>query len=123
MPDRVPKTGKGKLGARENLTADRDTGPCQGRIGTIRMKWGRVMKIVCVVHDEERIVDVTREADRYTVREWEGGCRQEIRLSESEASRIVQVIMELQQERRLGDKAEQIGGIHLEPMGVVGLER
>ena len=25
--------------------------------------------------------------------------------------------------RRLGDKAEQIGGIHLEPMRVVGLER
>ena len=81
------------------------------------------MKIVCVVHDEERILDVTREADRYTIREWEGGCRQEIRLNESEASRIVQVIMELQQERRLGDKAEQIGEIHLEPMRVVGLER
>jgi hypothetical protein len=81
------------------------------------------MKIVCVVHDEERILDVTREADRYTIREWEGGTRQEIRLSESEASRIAQVIMALQQERRSGDKAEQIGGIHLEPMRVVGLER
>ena len=87
------------------------------------MKWGRVMKIVCVVHDEERILDVTREADRYTIREWEGGTRQEIRLSESEASRIVQVIMEPQQERRLGDKAEQIGGIHLESMRGVGRER
>ena len=87
------------------------------------MEWGRVMKIVCVVHDEERILDVTREAGRYTIREWEGGSRQEIRLSESEASRIVQVIMELQQERRLGDQAEQIGGIHLEPIRVVGLER
>jgi hypothetical protein len=80
------------------------------------------MKIVCVVHDEERILDVTRESDSYTIREWEGGSRQEIRLSESEASRIVQVIMELQQERRLGDKAEQIGGIHLQPTRVVGLD-
>jgi len=30
--------------------------------------------------------------------------------------------MELQQERRLGDKAEQIGGIHLQPTRVVGLD-
>ncbi|MGZ4833398.1 MAG: hypothetical protein ACXVZQ_10760 [Terriglobales bacterium] len=81
------------------------------------------MKIVCVLHEDERILDVMRDAERYTIREWEGGQRQEIRLSESEASRIVQAIMELQQERRLGDKSPEIAGVHLEPAGRFGMER
>jgi len=81
------------------------------------------MKIVCVLHEEERILDVTREADRYTIREWEGGTRQEIRLSESEVSRVVQVLMELQQERRVGDTASDVDALHLEPVGPFGMNR
>ncbi len=81
------------------------------------------MKVVCVVHEEERILDVIRDAERYMIREWEGGQRQEIRLSESEASRIVQVLMELQQERRLGDKACEDDALHLEPVGPFGMGR
>jgi hypothetical protein len=81
------------------------------------------MKIVCVLHEDERILDVMRDAERYTIREWEGGQRQEIRLSESEASRIVQAIMELQQERRLGDKSPEIAGVQLEPAGPFGMKR
>jgi hypothetical protein len=81
------------------------------------------MKIVCVLHEDERILDVIRDAERYTIREWEGGQRQEIRLSESEASRIVQVLMELQQERRLDDKASDHDALHLEPVGPFGMDR
>jgi hypothetical protein len=81
------------------------------------------MKIVCVLHEDERILDVIRDAERYTIREWEGGQRQEIRLSESEASRIVQVLMELQQDRRLGDKASDHDELHLEPAGPCGMDR
>jgi hypothetical protein len=53
------------------------------------------MKVICVVHEEERILDVAREGDHYVIREWEGGHSEEIRQSEHEASRVVQVIMEL----------------------------
>jgi hypothetical protein len=81
------------------------------------------MKIVCVLHEDERILDVTRDTGHYTIREWEGGQRQEIRLSENEVSRVVQVLMELQQERRLGDKSSEIAGVHLEPVGPFGMNR
>jgi hypothetical protein len=53
------------------------------------------MKVICVVHEEEGILDVAREGDHYVIREWEGGHSEEIRQSEHEASRVVQVIMEL----------------------------
>ncbi|MGC2196641.1 MAG: hypothetical protein WA628_18350 [Terriglobales bacterium] len=81
------------------------------------------MKIVCVLHEDERILDVTRDADHYTIREWESGQRQEIRLSENEVSRVVQVLMEMQQERRLDDKSSAIAGLHLEPAGPFGTNR
>jgi hypothetical protein len=81
------------------------------------------MKIVCVLHDDERILDVTRDADHYAIREWEGGQRQEIRLSDSEVSRIVQAVMELQQDRRLDDKASHADALHLEPVGPFGMNR
>lgn len=81
------------------------------------------MKIVCVLHEDERILDVAREADHYTIREWEGGQRAEIRLSEQEASRIVQVIMELQRERRVGDKASEMEAPRLAAVHPFGTER
>lgn len=81
------------------------------------------MKIVCGLHEDERILDVIRDAERYTIREWEGGQRQEIRLSESEASRIVHVLMELRQDRRLGDKASDHDDLQLEPAGPCGMDR
>ena len=82
------------------------------------------MKIICVLHDDERILDATRDGEYYTIREWEGGQRQEIRLSEHEASRIVQVIMELQQDRRLHEKGPEKDLLHeLEPVGPFGTNR
>jgi hypothetical protein len=81
------------------------------------------MKIVCVLHDDERILDVTRDADHFAIREWEGGQRQEIRLSDSEVSRSVQVLMELRLERRVDDKASDADALHLEPVGPFGMNR
>jgi hypothetical protein len=72
------------------------------------------MKVVCVVHEDERILDVMRDASHYTIREWEGGQRQEIRLNEFEASRVAQVIMELQQDRRLQETKRELDS--LEPV-------
>jgi hypothetical protein len=79
------------------------------------------MKIACVLHDEERILDVARDANHYIIREWEGGQRQEIRLNEHEASRVVEVIMEMQRERRLTEKspaAEELQFEHARPFGM-----
>ena len=81
------------------------------------------MKIVCVLHDEDRILDVARDANYYIVREWEGGQRQEIRLSEHEASRVVEVIMEMQRERRLPEKSPAAEELQLEHAGSFGMER
>jgi hypothetical protein len=81
------------------------------------------MKIVCVLHEDERILDVARDADYYRIREWEGGQRQEIRLSEQEASRVVQVIMELQRDRRVGDRASEMDTPRLAAVHPFGTER
>jgi len=68
------------------------------------------------------ILDVARDANHYVIREWEGGQRQEIRLNEHEASRVVEVIMEMQRERHLTEKlpAEEL---QLEHAGPFGMER
>jgi hypothetical protein len=66
------------------------------------------MTVICVVHDDERVLDVAREGDHYLIREWDSGHREEIRLSETEASRTVQAIMELQRERRVGDQLSEV---------------
>ena len=78
------------------------------------------MKIICVLHEDQRILDITRDGEYYTIREWEGGQRQEIRLSEREASRIVQVLMELQQDRRVHEKRLESDVQQLEPVGPFG---
>jgi len=79
------------------------------------------MKIVCVLHDEDRILDVARDANQYIVREWEGGQRQEIRLSEHEASRVVEVIMEMQRERGVTEKSPAAKELQLEHAGPIAV--
>jgi hypothetical protein len=81
------------------------------------------MKVICVVHEEEGILDVAREGDHYVIREWEGGHREEIRRSEHEASRVVQVIMELQCDRRVGERASEGDGPQLVNAGQFGANR
>jgi hypothetical protein len=77
------------------------------------------MTIVCVVHDRDRIVDVRQDGDHYEIREWEGGQRQEIRLTDGEVGRIVNVIMEMQQERLVAGKTAD----DLEPVHPFGMDR
>ena len=80
------------------------------------------MRIICVLRDEERILDVTRASNHYVIREWEGGQRQEIWLNEHEASRVVEVIMEMQRERRLTEKSP-VEELQLEHAGQFGMKR
>jgi len=81
------------------------------------------MKIVCVLHDEDRILDVARDANQYIVREWEGGQRQEIRLTEHEASRVGEVIMEMRRERRVSEKSPSTEELELEHAGPFVMDR
>jgi hypothetical protein len=81
------------------------------------------MKVICVVHDEERVLDVALEADHYLIREWDGGRREEIRLSESEASRVAQVLMELQRDRRVDEQPSEAEGPQLVNAGPFGRNR
>ena len=81
------------------------------------------MKIVCVLHDEDRILDVARDANHYIIREWEGGQRQEIRLNETEASHVVEVLMEMQRERRVTEKSPTAVDLQVEHAGPIKVVR